>query len=152
MPFPTCSEKAKPGLAVTDAENILELCAKQEDPRLLAAALEHGGNPNLIGFFTHQTPIYAAILARRTANVQLLIKSNACLNVSDPTGITPLIWASSARAFDLVVLLLKHGANPNARDNIGSSALDIFREVHPKVSHPLYESYVEAMKLLQGSQ
>jgi ankyrin repeat protein len=143
---------AKPGLAVTDTYNTLELCAKQEDPRLLAAAVEHGGNANLIGDFTGQTPIYSAILARRTANVQLLIKNNACLNVSEPTGITPLIWASDAKAFDLVVLLLKHGANPSARDNSGFSALDILQKLHPKADHPMYESYVEAMKLLQGGQ
>lgn len=143
---------ARPGDLVTDARNTLELCAKQDDPRFLEAAIKHGGNVNMIGYFTQQTPIYAAILARRKANVELLLKNGAYLNVSDPTGITPLLWASEARAFDLVVLLLKHGADPEIRDNNGFSALHVLREVNPKAGDPLYDSYTEAIRLLESYQ
>ncbi len=71
------------------------------------------------------------------------------MNVSDPTGITPLLWAANGRAFDLVALLLRNGANPDIRDNSGFSALDIMHEVNPRIGDPLYTSYIEAMSLLE---
>ena len=143
---------ANPGRVVTDTYSTMELCAKQEDPRLLQAAIVHGGRINTIGYFTRQTPIYAAIIARRRINVEILVQNGAYLNVSDPTGITPLIWASECRAFDLVVLLLKHGADPQARDNKGFNALQVLREVNPKPGDPLYDSYREAISLLEAKR
>ena len=110
---------AKPVQWITDTYNTLELCAMQDDPRFLQAVIIYGANINTIGHFTHQTAIFSAINARIYANVEILIEKGAHLNVADPTGITPLIWASESRAFDLMVLLLKHGANPGFGSRAG---------------------------------
>jgi ankyrin repeat protein len=131
--------------------NTVELSVKQEDLRFLKSVIEYHGNINMIGYFTRQTPIYAAILSRQNNNVKMLIKNGAYLNIVDPSGFTPLLWAANASAFDLVPMLLSHGADPSVRDLAGFSALDILHaaQVRIKTDHPLYNSYIEAVKVLE---
>jgi len=61
--------------------------------------------------------------------IEYLIKSGANVNLSDSTNTTPLHAAADAvRYFDVVKMLLDHGADKEARDKKGRTAVDIARE------------------------
>src|SRR5258707_504542 len=64
--------------------------------------------------------------AARTNNVKLaqqLIDQKIDVNQKDDRGYTPLILATYNQSPDVAELLLKHGADPEARDTTGRSAL-----------------------------
>lgn len=103
---------ANPRSQISDGASVLELCAMQENVGFLKAALERGANPNAISQYKRETPIFSAIIRRRIDNVKLLIEAGACLDISDPMGVTPMILASDMGAYDIVVILLEAGANP----------------------------------------
>lgn len=140
---------SKPTHLVTDAYNTLELCAAQEDSRFLEAAIANGANVNIISYFKRQTAIFTAISMRKRKNVEILLKNGAYLGIADPMGRTPVVLAADGRAYDLVVLLLKSGANPNLKSNQGFDVRKSLQEVNPDPNDPLYDSYREAMKLLE---
>ena len=50
------------------------------------------------------------------------------VDIPDSRGYTPLHIASKASLADNVLLLLKHGANPNAQGNDGATPLHKSRE------------------------
>jgi ankyrin repeat protein len=57
------------------------------------------------------------------ACVQALVKAGADVNQPNPDGITPLINAIDNRYFDVAMLLLDRGANPNTWDMTGRTPL-----------------------------
>jgi len=103
---------ANPSMQVSDGPNILELCAMQENVGFIKAALKHGANLNMISQFDRVTPIFAAVLHRRYENVKFMVDSNACIDVADTMGTTPVLLASDHGSYNIVVFLLEKGANP----------------------------------------
>lgn len=103
---------ANPTNQVAGAPNVIELCAMQENRRFIELAIEAGANVNMISYFDRQTPIFSAILSRRIKNVEFLLDSGAYMDIADAMGTTPVLLASDQGAFDIVVLLLRRGANP----------------------------------------
>ncbi|XP_028967260.1 histone-lysine N-methyltransferase EHMT1 [Galendromus occidentalis] len=56
--------------------------------------------------------------------VQIILKrSTSQVNAQDEGGWTPIVWASEHQHANVVLLLLKHGANPNIKDAEGNTAL-----------------------------
>ena len=62
--------------------------------------------------------------------VRALADAKADLNLGDPDGTTPLILAIVNAKFDTAVAMLDKGANPNAVDNMGMSALYAATDMH----------------------
>ena len=62
--------------------------------------------------------------------VRALADAGADLNLADPDGTTPLILAIVNAKFDTAVALLDKGANPNAVDQMGMSALYAATDMH----------------------
>jgi len=62
--------------------------------------------------------------------VRALADAGADLNLADPDGTTPLILAIVNAKFDTAVAMLDKGANPNAVDNMGMSALYAATDMH----------------------
>lgn len=56
-----------------------------------------------------------AISGSHTQVIQALLASGADVNVKDINGFTPLIGAAATGKMEIVDVLLKHGADPNAR-------------------------------------
>ena len=75
----------------------------------------------------------AAMYAAREGSVEAvraLADAKADLNLADPDGTTPLILSIVNGKFDTAVVLLEKGANPNAVDEMGMSALYAAVDMH----------------------
>ena len=104
--------------------------------------LEAGADPNARASSMGQYPMHEGV---RSANIEIvtaLLKAGGDVNVkTSPAGQTPLMWAvgvSKPHAAEVVKLLLRMGANPNARDEINRSPLH-------------HTAYAEAVKELLGA-
>jgi ankyrin repeat protein len=65
------------------------------------------------------TPLHQAAAAdgEHSDIVELLLARKADVNAADKQGLTPLHYALLADNPDVAIALLKHGANPNVKDN-----------------------------------
>jgi ankyrin repeat protein len=67
--------------------------------------------------------LYTAIRANDLAVLDTLLKDPAAVNVRDAEGATPLMYAAAVGSIDAMNRLLAAGADVNARNALGSSAL-----------------------------
>lgn len=65
------------------------------------------------------TPLMKAVLGRRPHVAQELIMAGAHLDAVDSAGNSALHFAASDAGVDMVDILLRNWANPNARDGVG---------------------------------
>ena len=96
--------------------------------RSARALLAHGADPELCND-RGQTPLAAAAFKGDLAMVRLLLQHGANVNVNGtgPDGKTALMMAAMFNRTDIVELLIAQGADPDARDASGMSALDAAR-------------------------
>src|ERR1700676_1831465 len=60
---------------------------------------------------------------QRAAAGDMIAKKSADVNAAEADGSTALLWAANLNDADLVSRLLKAGANPNVRNQLGSTPL-----------------------------
>lgn len=107
----------------------MEIAARLENPQYLRLLLEHGGDPNTIVNDEWKIPVlYRAIMNRRPNNVMLLIEFGANIDHQDRSGKTPLMQATTARIFEIALLLLRQGADPTIKNKWNSGPVDIIKQ------------------------
>ena len=84
--------------------------------------LTHGAGVNSQDY-EGTTPLEEAIQQQNLALLPTLFDRSPNLELRDAGGNTALLWAAACGQLTSVSALLAHGANPNARDNFGTSAL-----------------------------
>jgi ankyrin repeat protein len=72
-------------------------------------------------------PLHSAVAGNHDAVVAVLIDAGADVNATQPRGWTPLLGAAKNGSLASVERLLAAGADPAARNDDGSSALDLAR-------------------------
>ncbi|KAL0263881.1 UNVERIFIED_CONTAM: hypothetical protein PYX00_011182 [Menopon gallinae] len=86
------------------------------------------------------TSVLMIALALNGNNLELidyLLKKGANLNYSDPHKVTPLMVALKSSTNPKVIeLLLKNGANPKVKDDLGISAADILKSNSKLAKNP----------------
>src|SRR5204863_1006326 len=76
---------------------------------------------------------YAAIRANDLARLNGLLAQGADVNVKDPQGITPLMFAAWVGSVESMKTLLDRGADPNVTSSTGATALMLAVTELPKV-------------------
>lgn len=66
---------------------------------------------------------YSAIRENNLAQLKALLDQKASANLADPRGITPLMYAAEVGSLDAMRVLIDRGADVNAQNDIGSTAL-----------------------------
>ena len=69
------------------------------------------------------TEFYTAIRANDLARVNALLSGGGSANVHDARGVTPLMYAAVVGSVEAMSLLVDAGADVNARNDVGSTAL-----------------------------
>jgi len=95
-------------------------------PEIVVALLDAGADPDMRGF-AGVSPLHAAALSGQSAITRILVERGAQVDALDNLGRTPLLTYASGAAHNLDVLriLLKAGANPNAVEKMTNiSVLD----------------------------
>lgn len=99
-----------------------QLQATPRTQELVAALTAAGADVNAANRFG-VTPLMYAVLAG-PGQVNILLAAGAKANAADDNGRTPLMLAAYDGKLDVVKLLVQAGADVNARDAKGQSALD----------------------------
>ncbi|MGA2879560.1 MAG: ankyrin repeat domain-containing protein [Bryobacteraceae bacterium] len=66
---------------------------------------------------------YSAIRENNLAQLKALLDQKASANLADHHGITPLMYAAEVGSVDAMRVLIDHGADVNAQNDFGSTAL-----------------------------
>lgn len=90
--------------------------------------LQNGANPNAIDQRQNTPLIWACGFDDAYYMINSLLQAGAAVDARNSFGETALLVASRRKAPDVVRLLLQHGANPNAKDDTGRSALEWARK------------------------
>jgi len=114
-----------------DQETALHLVTEKGNSESIEYLLQNKGNPNSQD--CHQrTPAHlvAKIEQKRTipSTIRLLCKYNACLEIPDRKGNTPLQEATISLCPGMALSLLNWNANPFSRNCDGKTAWDLIKE------------------------
>ena len=66
---------------------------------------------------------YSAIRENNLAQMKALLATKAGANLADSRGIRPLMYAAEIGSIEAMRLLIDHGADVNAQNDFGSTAL-----------------------------
>jgi ankyrin repeat protein len=128
---------------------LVDACPEGFTPLALAAhfghletaetLISHGADVNAVS--RHElkvTPLHAALFGRRTEVARLLVRYGADVRIKrgggdrPRAGWTPLHYAAGLGLDDLIELFLRHGADPQARDDRNRTPLDVAVEEKQK--------------------
>jgi len=83
---------------------------------------------------TAPSPLYLAATLRRLDAVERLLELGEKADRSDYMNLTPLMWASGRGSNDIVSVLLRHGAKPEARCDYDGYAALLFAARHGRMA------------------
>jgi ankyrin repeat protein len=133
-----------PNLMGVPGFSVMTYAAMNEDIWWLQTVLQHGGNPNFVSSVERATPIFPAInaglpVSPRIEHVRLLIKAGANLEARNYSGDTPALYAAYTHDYQVVYELLKAGADPKSRDEVGMTIASLIQRYPMVESGPIYE-------------
>src|SRR5262245_9531972 len=104
---------ADPNVVFDDNGSIMETTVLMRDDRFLAAALEHGGDPNFGAGTTFGSLLHSATDWDTKDRIPMLLEAGADINAQTKNGQTAIMAAAVNGQFDVVYDLLERGADYN---------------------------------------
>jgi ankyrin repeat protein len=112
-----------------DGHTALGLASFFARPATVRLLLARGADPGIAAHNEMKVqPLHAAVAAKSTEVVRLLLERGVDVNARQQVGYTPLMGAASSGREDLVELLLGHGADPALVAEDGRTAAVVARE------------------------
>lgn len=118
---------ADPNVIFDDGSNVIVWSVLHNDQRFLAAAIEHGGDVNLVSGERRETPIFKAVTPEGKHNLDLILEANAKIDFRRKNGDTPVMVAAALGQFDVVYKLIAAGASIDIENEFGKTLLDTIR-------------------------
>lgn len=122
---------AKVNLTDAAGKTVLHHAVQNGDDTALLHILLDAGAGIDVKDKLRMTPLAAAIIKHRINSIKLLLEAGADpnLTVGPGKGISPLVLLAQNREYDneIIRLLIKHGADTNARDEKGHSVAQLLK-------------------------
>lgn len=128
---------------------VVHLATYQADPYWLSEALQSGGDPNLLSAgntLGAVPPIFFAIDESLPDHVRLLINHGADVNFQNSEGDCPLYYAALKKRYDIVLDLLRGGANIRVKNRFGHDVYSITWYVDPAKVDQQQAAYLQQVK------
>lgn len=126
----------------------LHWAAKHGQPSIVRILLLKGARPNPVND-NGETPLCFATKKAKLecfrATAHVLLEGGANVNVEDKMGLTPLMYAVRAGGLDMIMAFLLAGAQVNAKNDWGWTALDMANKEYNQKEY-LGESWQERQK------
>lgn len=149
------NHNADPNVTNSWGNCVTNLAAREEDPFWLKEVLDHGGNVNVVSdgnSLGTRTPIFYALSQSRIENVRLLIEHSANLNFQDEVGDFPMYYAAQKQDYDIVLLLLRAGADYRLANKWGHTLYELTMAHDGMIMKPNQtESFAEVKRFLLGN-
>ncbi len=132
--------------ADSDGKTPLMAATFNTDGGVLIALLKAGANLNAKQNDGGTALMYAAV-SNPPAVITMLLNAGARVNDQDKDGGTPLIWAATFNPnSEVILILLKAGADPKAKTTEGKTAFDLMQENANLKGTEAYSELREATK------
>jgi len=121
-------DNPKTDLDILDAagENALMFAALNQDQPLVKALIAKDAEVNKKGW----TPLHYAATSGDADIIDILIEESAYVDAASPNGTTPLMMAARGDHVEAVNALLRGGADPTLKNQLGLSAVDFAKMNH----------------------
>ncbi|MEU1985605.1 ankyrin repeat domain-containing protein [Nocardia sp. NPDC019395] len=104
-----------------DGDTPLHLAATAAARACLTILLDHRADPDVTNPYNGRTPLLEAVFHQRHSNTRALLAAAANPDIADRAGETPLHIAAELDEHDIVLDLLRAGADPTARNAQGAT-------------------------------
>src|SRR3546814_17378078 len=122
-----------------------------KDQYWLYQLFRRGVGPDLHNTMTGAPPLFDALNARRSENVDRLLAAGARLDIRDRSGKTPMHQAALVNDPVLVLKFLKAGADRRAIDRLGASFQDyLYRSNHKLLNAPAQRRLIDRQVVGEG--
>ena len=136
---------AHPNMKNNDGKTALHLAIECRSCEMAQILLENNAQPNVVNK-DGQTPLHAVLLERPfyfgcdpeifiASFVRLLLECGANVNAQDKYNTTPLLLAVKQKMYDIIRILLAHGAEPNVKNDGGKTPLHLLLELESNFSN-----------------
>ncbi|KAL9037395.1 MAG: hypothetical protein Q9180_003739 [Flavoplaca navasiana] len=118
--------------ALHTASYILDKGHDQKRRAMIQLLCDYGADPNIPNNFG-DTAVFSAIRSRYIDTIHSLISKDSDINAKNNRGETPLYLAIQYGLEEIIVDLLRRGANPTAIDQSGMTCLDWIKRLRPRI-------------------
>jgi hypothetical protein len=109
---------ADPNVMYDDGGTIMHWAVNHNEDIFLKLALRFGGDPNLVGPLSKETPLFDAMGPDHRSKIPILLDAGADMNFQSMVGDTPMMVAAGLGQFDIVYDFLERGADFRIRNSL----------------------------------
>ena len=125
---------------------VFEKMIENEDQRFLEAALRQGLNPDYApNEIEKRSLLFFAVSSHSHPAIETLLAAGANINWQDYSGYTPIVDARMGRNYNTAWFLLRNGADPTVKDELGHDFIWGLKEYGSRGVRPDHRESFEAI-------